>query len=545
MKRLLTLFALIIQCAATLLAQDTTAAVRDSSGALPRLEIPEITIVGKKAIVLPFARKGEVYDAAVYLAPPPDTSLLGDRRMMPLPIGALPRYEEQLRPWRASLSGGLGNYTSGRLFGYVDYTALRWGIGGKAGYSTTQGHTWNSDGNATEFSVRGHSLVATDNAVLRDFRAEGSLSYRRSAYGMYGIPGFALRRTTKNVDLDGMIGSINREGAVLDLSLGASIIDVTDAEQGGDASVSIVSPVITGTFSADLNATRVVANLVFRNSSLNYSATTQSPGFVAFTAGARWNLSPVMAITLQGAYQHASGTDGDNHTYLLPDVSVTWASDKDRVWSFWYKPELRLDGYGELLRANPYLARELSLRPERSPVRFGSTLRYNSERLSLELEGSYAHTYDRMVTLADSGRLRFGYADVDQVTATVKGTLSMAEALALQFHGTIAPARPKATNTQLPMVPLAVAGARIEYGAGKAVTARAGVTYTSKRNVDFDGTRALNDAVLFDGGISTRLVPRTSLSFHIDNIFNTAFQWWEGYSAPGRQFMIEANISLQ
>ena len=35
----------------------------------PSLEIPEITIIGKKAITLPFARKGELYDVNIYEAP--------------------------------------------------------------------------------------------------------------------------------------------------------------------------------------------------------------------------------------------------------------------------------------------------------------------------------------------------------------------------------------------------------------------------------------------------------------------------------------------
>ena len=42
------------------------------------LLFPEITIVGKKAITLPFARKGEIYDVNIYQAPPPDTLLLGE-----------------------------------------------------------------------------------------------------------------------------------------------------------------------------------------------------------------------------------------------------------------------------------------------------------------------------------------------------------------------------------------------------------------------------------------------------------------------------------
>ena len=93
---------------------------KDTAG-LPRLEIPEITIVGKKAITLPFARKGEIYDVNVYEAPPPDTGLLGGRESVPLPRGTLSRYEEHQVPWRASVEGSFGSFSTGSVGGYFDY----------------------------------------------------------------------------------------------------------------------------------------------------------------------------------------------------------------------------------------------------------------------------------------------------------------------------------------------------------------------------------------------------------------------------------------
>ncbi len=517
----------------------------DTTGALPRLDIPEITIIGKKAIILPFARKGEVYDATLYEAPPPDTSLLGSRRMMPLPIGALPRYEEQLDPWRMSVSGGLGNYTSGNAYGYLDYTALTWGVGGAAGFATTQGHTTNAKGRSGQFELNGHSIVRTDNQVLTDFRADGTLSYEYEKYGMYGISFPVMERTKKTFGINGMLGSTNREGAVLDLSLGANVIDLTDAGSAGDSSVSVVTPAINATFSTDLNATRVVAGLRYKNSSLNYRRTTQSPGFLELSGGAKWRIAGTFILTLRGIFQHASGSDGNDRTLVAPDATLAWEADKDRVWSFWYRPELVLDGYDELFRANPYLLREILIKPSSSPVRFGSTLKYNSEGLSVELDGSYAHSNDYGVQLADSGRIRLGYVDADVLTVGAHGTITFSDPLVLHFHGQVQPARVKGTSSQLPMMPIATAGARLEYDAPIRFTFWGSGTYTSKRNVDLDGSRTLKDAVLFDAGASTHLIPRTSLSFHIENIFNTAFQWWEGYSAPGRQFMVEANISLR
>src|SRR5713226_4271677 len=67
---------------------------------MPKLEIPEITIIGKKAITLPFARKGEIYDVDIYEAPQSDSSLLGQPPSMSLLKGSLPRYRQEEMPWR-------------------------------------------------------------------------------------------------------------------------------------------------------------------------------------------------------------------------------------------------------------------------------------------------------------------------------------------------------------------------------------------------------------------------------------------------------------
>ena len=99
MRIFVVLGCLLLVCGAGLLAQgeaDTTrtqGAPPSASGQkvqtqrrdMPRLEIPEITIVGKKAITLPFARKGELFDVPIYDAPPPDSSLLLERPPVMMP----------------------------------------------------------------------------------------------------------------------------------------------------------------------------------------------------------------------------------------------------------------------------------------------------------------------------------------------------------------------------------------------------------------------------------------------------------------------------
>ncbi len=544
MKHSLLILFFLMLAAPPARAQDTTAR-RDTLGALPRLEIPEITIVGKKAILLPFARKGELYDVDVYQAPGPDSSLLGSRERISLPNGSLPRYEEKMQPWRASLEGGLGNYTTGRLFGYIDYTSLRWGVSGKGGYLTTNGHTTNADGNATILDLTARTIVSTDNDVLRSFRTDEGISYHHETYGMYGISSASIRRTRNTFGLLGMLGSTNREGAVLDVSLGANFTGITDASARGDSDVSVVSPSLHAAFSTDAGTARFVGDLVYKSSSLDYKHSTQSPSLVGFSLGVRWPETDKLKFTVGGLYQHGSDSQGADHTLIAPTAEVTWEADRDRVWSFWYRPAIRLQGYDELSAGNPYLIREIVIKPERDPLNLGSSLLFNSDVLSVRFEGSYAHTNDQRVEIADSGRIRLDYVDADRVTLGATGTLTVTDELALHFSGRIQPARAHDSSVQLPMLPLAYADGRLQYDLPAPFTVWSELEYTSRRNVNLSGDKTLNDAVLLHGGVSTHVIPRTSLSFRIKNIFNTAFQHWDGYSAPGREMMVEAKVNLQ
>src|ERR1041385_3686055 len=124
MKFLLTylLLGLIMLAAQHGYGQEQQDSLKES---LPKLEIPELTIIGKKAITLPFARKGEIYDVQIFEASPPDSSLLGQRSSSLLPLGSLPRFEERLKPWRISGEGGLGSFGALNGPGYIDRKSTR------------------------------------------------------------------------------------------------------------------------------------------------------------------------------------------------------------------------------------------------------------------------------------------------------------------------------------------------------------------------------------------------------------------------------------
>src|SRR5438046_7623750 len=125
-------FALALILPALALGQETqpttgqSTAVRDTVGAMPRLEIPEITIVGKKAITLPFARKGEIFDINIFDAAPPDSSFMIARPNLPLPLGEYNRLQERISSWHASAGGSFGSYGTLNLNGFLGITHNTW-----------------------------------------------------------------------------------------------------------------------------------------------------------------------------------------------------------------------------------------------------------------------------------------------------------------------------------------------------------------------------------------------------------------------------------
>jgi hypothetical protein len=518
---------------------------RDTTGTLPQLEIPEITIVGKKAIMLPFARKGEIFDVSIYDAPPPDTSLLGTRDGISLPVGSLPRYEEHQQPWRASLEGSFGNFTTGKLRGYVDYATQQWGIFGNGGFSTTQGHTENASGNTAQFEVNARSLVSTDNDILKMFRASAGLSFLQERFGMFGISNASVRRNRSNVGLSASIGSVNRQGNVLDVTIATKVWNVTDSQTAGDSNVSAVSPDLRATFSSDVNSMRLSTEIFYTGSSLEYQHQTQSPSLFGLSAGVRWHVSETWYIHVGGLYHGASDIDGSSKSLVAPRAIVMWEAGGGREWSFWFQPEIHLASYDEQIRRNPYLVREVAIRPERKPLNFGSTLTYKSDMLSLELNGSFSHSELRDVEIADSGNIVLDYLDANQFIFQGEGIISPTTRTRLLFSGTLQPAREAGSSIQLPMVPIVTAHVRGEMDFDLPLTMWSSINYTSRRNVDKAGNQTLGDFVLIGAGALTRSIARTVLSLEIANLFNTTYEWWNGYIAPGRRITLEAKLNLQ
>jgi hypothetical protein len=321
--------------------------------------------------------------------------------------------------------------------------------------------------------------------------------------------------------------------------------NVTDTRAGHDTDVSVVSPGVRGSFKTDVQDVTLGAEFTYTGSSLNYRRSTNSPSVLGFSAGARWRFTDQWSIRAGGIYQNGSASNGSSTTLVEPTAIVQWEASQDREWIFWYQPELHLTTYDEHIRDNPYLVRELELRPEKRPVRLGSSLSYRDENLSLRLSGSFTHSNDKDITLSDSGRIILAYVDADQVVVEAAGAVSPTAATRINFSGMLQPGHETGTSVQLPMIPIVKAMGRGEVDPIPSLTVWSSVEYWSRRNVDRAGNNTLGDVFLLGCGVSTRAIPRTVISFEIANLFNTGYEWWSGYSAPGRELTLDAKINLR
>ncbi|MDI6765712.1 MAG: hypothetical protein QME52_02655 [Bacteroidota bacterium] len=511
--------------------------VKKDTTAMPKLEIPEITIVGKKAISLPFARKGEIYDVHIYEAPSPDTSILMQRPAMSLPIGSLPRYDEPLVPWHVSAEGGLGNFSTFNLRTFVDYKGRKWGIYGNAGIHTTQGHKNNTEGSAFNLQMTSHSLVKTDNDILKSFRVFGGMRFISESYGMFSVS--TMDRSRTNFLLDGRLQSLDREKGAFDFGLKADIWSITDSDPGKDSSVVAVSPILSLGYKTRISNVRVATELLYSGSTLDYDHPAETPSLIGLSTSAKWMLMNEWSLYVGGLLQNGSASDGGSRSLLIPFATVKWELDRDRELSFWFNPQMRLESYGELSKQIPYLQREVVLRPERIPFNLGSTFWYNSGIVSIELSSAFLKSTDKRVVLADSGKIWFTHVDAVQFFVKANGTINPTEQCRLTFNGIIQPTYEEGKSTQLPMIPLVQVGGRAEYDFNFPLTVWSSAEFWSKQNIDLDSR------FLVGLGGSSDVIPRTLLSFEVSNLLNQKYEWWSGYEAPGIVFNLNAKVNFR
>jgi len=529
----------------TLLAQasgSTPDTVRNRE--LPRLEIPEITIVGKKAITLPFARKGEIFDVPLYEAPPPDSSLLTDRPPLNLPGGSLPRYQQREMPWRVSAEASAGRFGSLGLRGYVDYHTQSWNLSTTGAYRRTDGHVTAASGNEFDVGGRYTSLVSTDNDLLGNFRINGDLNFRHDAFGMYGMMPAGTNRGRDRYSIGAGVSSIRRSGLVFDLSVGAEIFSVNDEYTGVDSGITVTTPLLKAGVTADVGIARVITEFRYTTSSLDYQNSLPSPTLLSFVGAVQWRISEKFFIKTGGEFSGGTGTDEASYTHIAPLAELEWEINPGRKVNFWFRPEMTLTSYPDFAVQIPFLTREVMMIPEEKAIDLGASIWYNSGMLTVEASGEYIKSTNRPLIVTDSTGIHPEFAETWQTIVKIEGSVKPSDKFRIDFNGVVSPAREKGGDSQLPMTPLGEAGVQAGFDLIPGWTFTAASRYWYKQNVDRSGALSIGGVFLIDAGASTDLIPNVLISAGIHNLLDRKYSWWGGYPARGLDlfFMVKARL---
>jgi hypothetical protein len=511
----------------------------------PKLEIPEITIVGKKAITLPFARKGEIYDVNVYTLPPPDSSILGVPPSVSLLGGRLPRHENRDDPWRTSVDGALGSFGSGHVEGYLDYKGDIWSLNANGGYVRSNGHVENSSLSGYDLGGSLHSIVATDNPILKSFKADAGASFKRAEYGMFGIPDISARRTHSDFGLLVGVGSLNRTGSVFDLDFTTRFNSVSDTRAAGDSSASAVSPAVRAMFEFPVKRISFRTKFTYVSSSLTYSRPTSAPYIVGLDAGASWKGGERWLFELGGKVYGGSDIHGGDLSLYLPYASAEYAFDSLTRGRVWYNPALSLAPYYERIEGIPYASREIDLRPERKPVVIGGTFEVRRQALAFALTGDYQWYTSKAITVASGGEIGLEYAEATMTSLEATGSLRHWNDSRLELSATLTSAHEQGSGSQLPMVPQFRLLGREEVTISKPLALWGSAEYQSSRYADRAATDKLESFVLVNAGAHFTVARRVVLGAEVTNLLDVGYEWWKGYAAPGIGFNVSASIRIQ
>lgn len=532
-----TTLAILLTFPSLLFGQDTLTTQKE----LPRLEIPEVTIVGKKAITLPFARKGEVLDVELYPPPPPDTSVLAQRPMSTPPVGSFPRFRETTFPVQGFVNGMVGNFGTVDVHGTARYSELLWETSVRGGFTSTQGHTRNADAEQFVIGAGGRATIDTDNELLNSFRAKGEVQAARTTYKVFGLPDTSLiERDRTLLSLQTMLSTIDR---VLDINLGVRTISLDDQARTKNE-VSAVEPsfAILGGYS--LNSMNFFTQFQYSASLLDYPAPVESPTYVSLTPGLRWNFHPHWSAIFELRYAHGASSDGTSAALFSPSARFRWNPSMSLWVSFWFEPSVNPSTFVHNIQKIPYLTGMVTLRHERVPVRFGTEVEMKTASVKLEGRLSIMQTTDTPLPVADNGLIHLEYAKTQQWQLRMTGTGQFASRGRIIASANIQYAHEDGRGTQLTMVPVLELQTRGEWSFSFPVKVWASLNYTGPRTADRMGLVSLGGYALLNIGASSSVIPSTLLSVEAENLLGTSYEWWKGYAAPGTTVSLRVQWEL-
>lgn len=530
----------ILVLAATALA-GVPALAQGPGGTLPPLDIENVTVIGKRMVVLPKARKGEVLDTSVYRLPDGD-SLLFSERISNLggPGGTLPGYREFELPLKIDAEASMGSYVSPRLALRAEYIRASYDLAALADFRSTDGHVDGAGAVSYAAGAHGSVLVGDDASPLGRFRMSVALDHMGDSYELYGAGSRRTERSRTATELGLAIRNELPSRTQYRIGLAVSSASVEDVV--GDTSVEVTA--LAPAFHLELgravdSGLDVRLRFDFASTSLRYSVPAQTPSYLSATAEAEWRAGE--RTTLTGGVLVASGQNSDSGSaaLVMPRLAVRHSLGADLGLYAWFAPELRAASFRGRMLLAPYADREIPLHPERVPVRMAAGVNANvaGGTLDARLFFESAENTPVVVAGADTGSHGWRHLDSRTIGAAASLELPLRDDINLEAEALVRSAVEDGSGEALPMTPALDLRARGTWRASDRLSAFVSAAFQSEQRVlspgATGGEETIASRLLLGCGASYEVLDRLRVFAEITNLVGYSYELWRDYQAPG------------
>jgi len=539
---------LLVGSSSFLRAQET-----GGSGELPPLEVENITVVGRRTLTLPAARKGEVYDSTIYRLPDGDTLLFGPRiSNLEGAGGRLPEYQEFALPLHLDGEASMGTYISPRALVRAEYRRPDFDVAGIVDYRGTNGHIDSARAGSLLVGASGGLQIGDPELADASFRASGDFTYLSDSYFLYGNSATPYDRSRSTTRLVLGVRNLEEKPIGVDVKLDLAGTTVDDRLRDSLSEVTALVPTFSGDLSFGTDSLRVRTGLDYMATSLQYSVPTQTPAYFNVHGDLEWR--PVEKFFLTGGVFYASGgnSDSGSTTMVMPRLSARYEVSPTISLFAWYAPELRPASYHDMLMRSPYVNREILLHPERVTMRLGGGIRLGTEPMTIEARVVVEKAENTpVVTASDTlGDLRYGYVASRKVGAEGSLRLALLPGMELNADAAIGAAVDDVTDKQLPMRPVVDLRGRLDYRLDSEIGLFASLLFQSERNVALvdagipQDRRTIPATIALGGGASYRFHPNVEAFAEVTNLLAYSYDLWQNYSAPGFELRGGVRVNL-
>lgn len=535
----------------------TSIAVAQGPGGtnVPPLELESVTVIGKRMVVLPKARKGEVIDTSVYALPGGDSLLFSERiSNLQGPGGTLPGYREQDSPLKLDAEASIGSYLSPRVSVHAEFSRPTFNAAGFADFLHTEGHVDAARASGFRVGANGSASLGDATAPIGRFRLSADIEHGADEYTLYGLASGTVNRSRSVTRFGIGLHDEGRSRVRYALGLSLESAGITDDTSSSEHEATATSPMLTLDIGADLDSTLTARiRAAFTSTTLRYATATQTPAYVSASGEVEWRAAATTRLSIGLVAASGQNSDSGSSSLVMPRAAVRHDLDSSLMLFAWFAPELRAASYADRVLHAPYARREMVLRPERVALSAAAGGRWTGRALTIEARLFAEKSDGTPVVVADAvdNAQTWQYPSTTTFGVAAGFEVELNEHLGVQVDALFRRTVLDDLDETAPLRPAAEVHARVSYvpdPVGRALRFHGTADIrTSQRAVLGSNTVPMVDPelparLLFGCGGTYQLLENLQATADITNLLNYKHDLWLGYSAPG--FEIRGGIRV-